>query len=73
MSDTKLFDSAICTKTVEKIIIPYKESSPTLCRQYNKARIKKFILFYERSSNRWLVSLNDKFKNFSQIIKDFRK
>lgn len=27
---TKLFDSVICTKTVEKIIIPFKESSPTL-------------------------------------------
>lgn len=70
---TKLFDSVICTKTVEKIIIPFKESSPTLCRQYNKAKSKKLMLFYEVKYNRWLVSLNDKFKKFSRLIKDFRK
>jgi len=72
MSDTKLFDSAICTKTVEKIIITHKETYPTFCRQYNKAKIRKLILFYESSSNRWFVSLNNKFKNFSLLIKDFR-
>ncbi len=72
MLKNNLFDSEICTKTVEKIIIPFKETYPTFCRQYNKAKIRKLILFYERSSNRWFVSLNDKFKKFSQIIKDFR-
>lgn len=69
---TKLFDSVICTKTVKKEVIIFKETSPTLCRQYNKAKSKKLILFYESKYNRWLVSLNDKFKNFSRIIKDFR-
>lgn len=49
------------------------ETYPTFCRQYNKAKTRKLILFYEKSSNRWLVSLNDKFKKFSTIIKDFRK
>ncbi len=72
MSNKKLFDSVICTKTVEKIIIPYKETYPNLCRQYNKAKNEKLMLFYESKLNRWLVSLNKKFEKFSRLIKDFR-
>ncbi|MES2382496.1 MAG: hypothetical protein V4538_15720 [Bacteroidota bacterium] len=68
---TKLFDSVICTKTVQKDVIYFKELPITFCRQYKKAKDKKYMLFYEVKYNRWLVSVNNKFKKFSRLIKDF--
>ncbi len=69
---TKLFDSAICTKTVLNYSATFKETAITFCRQYKKAKDKKLMLLYESKNNRWLVSLNKKFEKFARLIKDFR-
>jgi len=43
------------------------------CVQYKKAKERKLKLFYEQRFKRWLVSENDRFKKFSNLIKDFKK